>query len=84
MKPFELLFSLRAVEFIQNLQSRERLGLQRKILQIQHSPHNCSQQTVIEPQGRPIELCTWSRFCIRYWIDEADREVKILDVYSKA
>jgi len=83
MKPFELLLAYGVVEFIAKLKSAEKLGLLGKFLQIKESPHNCSEQTVLEPQGRPVELSTWRRFCIRYWIDHADREVKILDVYSK-
>jgi hypothetical protein len=83
MKPFELLLVYGVVEFIGNLKPSDRIGLHRKLLQIKDSPHNNSEQTVTEPQGRSIESSTWRRFCIRYWIDHADREVKILDVYLK-
>lgn len=83
MKPYELLLAYRVFNFVGNLKPAEVRLLHRKFQQIRLAPLNNSEQTVFEPEGRAVELSTWHRFCIRYWIDEADREVKILDIYAK-
>lgn len=81
MSSFQLLIALEAVEFIEKLPRRERLFIRERLGEIRDSPANRSDCTEHDLHGRRVDLSICGRFAIKYWIDHADRQIKVLDVH---
>jgi len=81
MKPWELLVVYEAFELIAGLSRSEQVSVRRCFEQIREHPHNHSDYSESDSAGRPVEIHICGRLALKYWIDEADRQVKILDIH---
>lgn len=70
---YRLLVSIEVVEFLERLPSRIRKPLRNVIESIGNSPNEQSDAADFDNTGRRLEIA--------YWIDDADRHVKILDIH---
>jgi mRNA-degrading endonuclease RelE of RelBE toxin-antitoxin system len=75
---YRLLIDLEAVDLLQTLPAARRRRLLRHFREIERFPSAHSDYTDTDAQGRRIEVSVADGFAIYYWIDEADRQVKIL------
>jgi mRNA-degrading endonuclease RelE of RelBE toxin-antitoxin system len=78
----ELFIALDVLEFIERLPRKTRLGLRAGIAEIGENPSALSDATEYDSQGRMIEITIVGDYALVYWIDAADRHVKILDIHS--
>ena len=81
MKPFALLVAYDVFEFIERLPRKEQLAIRRRFLQIRDFPGNHSDYSELDDSGRQIESNIYGKFAIKYWIDDPDKQVKILDLH---
>lgn len=79
---YRLLISIEVVEFIERLPAKNRKGLRNIIEAIWKDPMGCSDTADYDESGRRLEIAISGDFAFTYWIDDADRHVKILDVHS--
>lgn len=82
MKDYMLLMAMDVLEFIERLPRKIRLELRVAILKIGENPLRTSDATEYDPSGRLIQILIVGDFALKYWIDDADIHVKILDIYS--
>ncbi|MES2922263.1 MAG: hypothetical protein V4819_11995 [Verrucomicrobiota bacterium] len=79
---YRLLISIEVVEFIERLPSRNRKALRNVIDGIGRDPMGRSDAEDYDDIGRRLEIAIAGDFAFTYWIDDADRQVKILDIHS--
>lgn len=75
---YRLLIDLEVVEQLQALPATRRRFLFGHFREIEKYPAARSDYTDTDAQGRRVEVSVVEGFAIYYWIDEADRHVKIL------
>jgi hypothetical protein len=75
---YRLLIDLEAVELLDKLPKADRNRLLHHFEKIRTFPGNYSDYHESDALGRRIEISIISRWAIHYWIDAADRHVKIL------
>ena len=80
MKPFELSLTFPVVEFIQGRNRSERRALAELLNALKKSPHAC--RDIIEPHlsGRDHFVFLRSNYAIKFWIDDWECEVKVLNI----
>jgi len=76
--PYRLLIDLEAVELLQTLPPVRRHNLLHHFRELERYPSVHSDYHDTDAQGRRVEVSVADGFAIYYWIDEADRQVKIL------
>jgi hypothetical protein len=81
MKSFALLVAYEVFEFIERLPRTEHLPIRKRFLQIRDFPGSHSDYSEPDDQGRRIEINIYGKFAIKYWIDDADKQVKILEIH---
>jgi mRNA-degrading endonuclease RelE of RelBE toxin-antitoxin system len=79
---YRLLISIEVVEFLERLPSKNRKALRNTIEAIWKDPVGRSDAADSDDTGRRLEISITGDFAITYWIDDADRHVKILDIHS--
>jgi mRNA-degrading endonuclease RelE of RelBE toxin-antitoxin system len=79
---YRLLISIEVVEFIERLPLRIRRALRNAIEAIGNDPVGRSDAEDFDDTGRRLEIAISGDFALTYWIDDADRHVKILDIHS--
>ena len=79
---YRLLISIEVVEFIVRLPSHIRRALRNVIEAIGSDPVGRSDAEDFDETGRRLEIAISGDFALTYWIDDADRHVKILDIHS--
>ncbi len=79
---YRLLISIEVVEFLERLPSKNRKALRNIIEAIGKDPAGRSDAADYDDTGRRLEIAITGDFAITYWIDDADRHVKILDIHS--
>jgi len=79
---YELLISIDVLEFIERLPRKTRLGLSAVIAEIGEDPVGVSDATDYDATGRLVQVLIAGEYALIYWIDDADKHVKILDVHS--
>ena len=77
-----MLISIEVVEFLERLPARNRRALRDIIEAIGKEPVGRSDAADYDDTGRRLEVTITGDFAITYWIDDADRHVKILDIHS--
>jgi hypothetical protein len=75
---YRLLIDLETIEFLDSLQKKQRNLLIKQFEKIRSFPSNYSDYRESDAIGRRVEICILSRWAIHYWIDDADRHVKVL------
>lgn len=82
MMDYGLLVSMDVLEFIERLPRRTRLGLRAGMIDIGNDPTGLSDATDYDSTGRMVQITVIGDYALTYWIDHADRHVKILDIHS--
>ena len=80
MKPFALLIDYDVIEFIGGLRRKEQAAVWKRLRQIRDYPHNNSDYSEHDPLGRDIHISVSGKYALKYWIDGADRQIKVLDI----
>lgn len=79
---YRLLISIECVEFIERLPSRTRKALRNAITTIGCDPLGSSDAEDYDETGRLLQIAIIGDYAVTYWIDHADKHVKILDVHA--
>ena len=80
MKPYRLLVDLETIRDLDSLPKRIRTRILDHFAHLRESPDRFSDFYERDSNGRRIEISIFSGYAIHYWIDFADRHVKILAV----
>ncbi len=75
---FRLLIDFDLVEFTRQLPAAQRTRLYAYLRRIQEYPGHYSDFIENDAEGRRIDISFFENLLIGYWIDTADRHVKIL------
>ena len=75
---FRLLIDLEAIEVLESLPIKLRKRLLVQFHKIRSFPSRYSDYHEQDVVGRRVEICIFSGWAIHYWIDFADRHVKVL------
>ena len=79
---YRLLVAIEVVEFLERLPQGVRRALRNAIAAIGLDPTACSDAEDRDETGRILHIAVMGEFALVYWIDDADRHIKILDVHS--
>jgi len=79
---YRLLISIEVVEFLERLPSKTRKALRNAISAIGGDPLAMADASDFDDTGRQLQITIIGDFALTYWIDDADRHVKILDVHA--
>jgi len=79
---FRLLIAVDVLEFIERLPRKILLGLRSGIAEIGSDPLGVSDATEYDSTGRMVQISVIGDYPLTYWIADADRHVKILDIHS--
>jgi len=77
---FRLLLDLEALGFLQGLKPAQRRRLFALLERIQETPHRFSDFIDRDEVGRRLDVCVFEGVAIYYWVDTADRHIKILKI----
>jgi len=75
---YRLFIDLEAVEVLDSLPKRMRNRILDQFQKIRSFPSDLSHYYEHDTIGRRVEICIFSGWAIHYWIDSADRHVKVL------
>ena len=75
---YRLLIDIEVVQKIQRLPKRTRDDLLTDFVRIQDFPSRYADYNEQDAIGRRVEISIYGRLAVHYWIDHADRHVKIL------
>ena len=78
---YKLLVAWPVVELLESLPRRERRHLRECLVFIHRDPRGMSDYQEPDAVGRPVEIHVCSGYAFKYWIDHADRHVKVLDMH---
>ena len=79
---YRLLISMDVVEFVERLPVRMRKVIRSSFASIGADPLGCSDANDYDDTGRLLHVAIVGDFALMYWIDYADRHVKILDIHA--
>jgi hypothetical protein len=82
MKPYALFVAYDVFDFMSRQSRLEQLQLRDRMLRIRELPGNYSDYLEIDSAGRPFHISVKGKHAIKYWIDEADRQIKIMEIRS--
>jgi len=77
---FRLFIDLEVLDYLQTLKRDQRAKLFSHFRLIRDYPGNCSDHTEMHSSGRSLNVCLIAGFAVSYWIDDADRHVKIMKI----
>lgn len=77
---WRLLLDIEAVDYLSSLAATDERALRNRLRQIQAFPDNCSDFEENDASGRLLDVNLCGKFAIVYWIDLADRHVKVLRI----
>ena len=77
-----LLISIDVVQFVERLPARFRKPIRSSFTAIAQDPIGCSDATDYDDTGRLLHVSIVGDFALMYWIDDADRHVKKLDIHA--
>jgi hypothetical protein len=81
MRPFQLILDYETLEFFEGLSRNDRRYLHARFIYLREYPHNSANKKEPGDDGRDYFICVRGKFAIKYWIDEAVREVRVLRVH---
>jgi len=79
---YRLLIAIEVVEFLERLPSKTRKDLRNAIAAIGGDPISMADAADYDDTGRQLQIAIIGDFALTYWIDDADRHVKILDAHA--
>jgi hypothetical protein len=77
---YRLLVDLDAIAVLDSMTKRRRTRLLNHFIQLRSTPDLCSDFHEYDHTGRRVEISVFAGFAIHYWIDFADRHVKVLAI----
>ncbi len=77
---FRLLVDIEVLDLLETFQPARRRRLFAHFRKIQSFPGYYSESVEPDEEGRLLDLSTFEGVSIHYWIDDADRHVKILQI----
>ncbi len=77
MTEYRLLLDLEVVEQVNALPKRVRAAIFQRLEAIRQSPDRWADYAKDTPRGRRLEVHVMGKLAIEYWIDFADRHVKV-------
>jgi hypothetical protein len=80
MMEFRLLLDLEVLQFLQRIAASRRRRVFALFERIQEFPHRYSDFVDRDDLGRRLDVCVFEGFAIYYWVDTADKHIKILKV----
>ena len=79
---YRLFISIEVVEFVERLPARTKQRIRNAIRAISNDPLGNSDATDRDEVGRRLEIAIVGDYALMYWVDEADRHVKVLDMHA--
>jgi hypothetical protein len=79
---YRLLVDLEVIEVMDRMPKAQRQRFLALFDKLRAFPSNYSDYYEADAVGRRVEVCILSHWAIHYWIDGADRHVKILAIRS--
>jgi mRNA-degrading endonuclease RelE of RelBE toxin-antitoxin system len=79
---FRLLIANEVLEFVERLPRQIGQHLRSAVKDIGRDPYGRSDEVGYDEIGRRIEIAVVGDYALMFWIDEADRHVKILDIHA--
>ena len=80
MKPYQLTIIYEVVEFFQQQNGRDRKTIDNAFEVLRQFPHDNKNLPERGPSGREYFVYLKGKYAIKYWIDEWENEVKIIDI----
>lgn len=80
MKPFRLLIDYEVFEFVARLSRKEQQLIRREMLRMQDFPYNHADYQEKDEFGRQYHVHLFGKYALKYWIDEADKHLKIMEI----
>ena len=80
MNRYRLLVDWEVIEKLNRLPTRTRRILRQALTRIVATPDQFSDYREPNPRGIPLDVHLCAGFAIKYWIDFADRHIKVLDL----
>jgi mRNA-degrading endonuclease RelE of RelBE toxin-antitoxin system len=80
VKPFRLFIDYEVLEFIARLSRKEQHLIRREILRVRDFPYNHADYPEKDEFGRQYQVHIFGKYAVKYWIDEADRHLKIMEI----
>jgi hypothetical protein len=84
MRPFQAVFSRTAMEFVIGAGDAEMAEVERWINRIERAPHSRGDFVERDADGRTLEVVALDHVVITYWLDEAVREVRVVQIEAIA
>ncbi len=81
MIEFELLIAADVFDFLSSHRRAVRQRLRDRFDEICDAPEQCSDYQQQDSNGRQLDVNICGRFAIAYWIDHADKHLKILEIW---
>ena len=78
---FRLLIDYEVIEFLETLSRREQQLIRNRLVAIQDFAGRYSDYKEADSTGRPVDIHIFGKYAIKFWIDHADRHIKILDIH---
>jgi hypothetical protein len=79
VKPFRLLIDHEVLEFIAQLGRKEQPLIHREMLRVWDFPCHHADYPEKDELGRQYHVHIFGKYALKYWIDEADRHLKIME-----
>lgn len=76
-----LLIDLEVLDYLESLKKTEQRLLIEAFRKIRNSPRQYSDYSENDSSGRPVEIHVVSKHAVKFWVDHADRHVKILEIH---
>jgi len=80
IRPYSLVFSESAADFILALPPRRRRKVRNSAGRLANDPFVRSDYSIPDDSGRGIDHLLIEDFVFAYWVDHAAREVRIVDI----
>jgi mRNA-degrading endonuclease RelE of RelBE toxin-antitoxin system len=79
---YELLLSMVVVTFLERLPAKPRRILRDLIERIREDPLGTSEAKEYDRNGRLMHIALAGEYALIYWVDDADRHVKVMEVHA--
>ncbi len=81
---FRLLIDLEVIDYLEALKRDQRVKLLSHFRAIRDYPGNLSDHMEMHSSGRFLNVSLTAGFAVFYWIDDADRHVKIMKIEPRS
>jgi hypothetical protein len=81
MASFRLLVDYDVVVYVEGLPKADRRAIRDRLVEIRDYPAHRSDYSEHDAVGREVAINICGAFAIKFWVDHADQQIKILDVH---